>query len=105
MNRLMDTLERGSDDSLKEKLINDRQDILRAGSVLGILNVTPEDFMRNMAVPENLDLEKIERMINERSRARLEKNWAKADELREKLKDIGVVLEDGSKGTTWRFDV
>ena len=101
----MDTLERGSDNSLKEKLINDRQDILRAGSVLGILNVTPEDFMRNMAVPENLDLEKIERMINERSRARLEKNWAKADELREKLKDIGVVLEDGSKGTTWRFDV
>jgi cysteinyl-tRNA synthetase len=33
------------------------------------------------------------------------KDWAKADEIRERLKGMGVVLEDGAQRTTWRFDV
>ena len=44
-------------------------------------------------------------MIEERAAAKAIKDWTKADEIREHLKDMGIILEDGPKGTTWRFDV
>ncbi len=46
--------------------------------------------------------EKIEKLIKEREEARAEKNYAKADEIRNKLKDSGIILEDTPKGTTWK---
>jgi len=44
-------------------------------------------------------------MIEERNMARTAKDWAKADEIRMHLKEMGVVLEDDPKGTSWRLDV
>jgi cysteinyl-tRNA synthetase len=44
-------------------------------------------------------------MIKERAAAKAEKNWSKADDIRSRLREIGVILEDGPSGTTWRFDV
>jgi cysteinyl-tRNA synthetase len=44
-------------------------------------------------------------MIEDRNTARASKDWAKADEIRERLKGLGVILEDGPQGTTWRLDV
>ena len=46
-----------------------------------------------------------EKMIAERTAARSQKDWAKADEIRARLKEMGVVLEDGPGGTSWRLDV
>lgn len=44
----------------------------------------------------------IEGLIKEREQARVEKNWARADEIRKQLSDLGVVLEDTPSGTLWR---
>jgi len=44
-------------------------------------------------------------MIRERRDARAGKDWARADDIRDRLQEMGVVLEDGPKGTIWRFDV
>jgi cysteinyl-tRNA synthetase len=44
-------------------------------------------------------------MIEQRGAAKARKDWAKADGIRARLKEMGVILEDGPKGTTWRFDV
>jgi cysteinyl-tRNA synthetase len=44
-------------------------------------------------------------MIEDRTEARAAKDWAKSDEIRERLKGLGVILEDGPRGTTWRLDV
>ena len=43
----------------------------------------------------------IEALIAERTAARKEKNWAKADEIRNKLTEMGIVLEDTAQGVKW----
>ncbi len=44
----------------------------------------------------------VDSMIELRNQAKADKDWATADEIRDKLKVEGVILEDGPKGTTWR---
>ncbi len=49
---------------------------------------------------DDLDAE-IEDLIAQRAAARKEKNWAKADEIRDKIKAMGIVLEDTPQGVKW----
>jgi cysteinyl-tRNA synthetase len=42
-------------------------------------------------------------LIEERNQARKEKKWARSDQLRDQLKEMGVTIEDGKGGTTWRW--
>jgi cysteinyl-tRNA synthetase len=46
----------------------------------------------------------IEALITARSQARADKNWAKADELRDELKSMGVTIEDTPQGVKWKRD-
>lgn len=48
-----------------------------------------------------LDTE-VEELISQRQQARKEKNWKLADEIRDKLKDMGIVLEDTPQGVKWK---
>ncbi len=47
------------------------------------------------------DAAEIEALIEERTNARKEKNWARADEIRNKLTEMGIVLEDTPQGVKW----
>ena len=49
---------------------------------------------------ENLDAE-VEDLIEKRTEARKNKNWAEADAIRDKLKEMGIVLEDTAQGVKW----
>ena len=42
-------------------------------------------------------------LIEERNQARREKQWARSDQIREQLKDMGVTIEDSKDGTKWRW--
>lgn len=44
----------------------------------------------------------IEKLIEERQNARKEKNFARADEIRDMLKEQGIVLEDTREGVKWK---
>lgn len=66
--------------------------IIELGEVLGIGQKQKEN---------NLDSE-IEALINQRQQARKEKNWKLSDEIRDKLKDMGIVLEDTPQGVKWK---
>ena len=68
------------------------------GSVIGILQQEPEAFLQG----DNDDVAEIEALIATRNQARADKNWALADEARDKLTAMGIVLEDGAGGTSWR---
>ncbi len=43
-----------------------------------------------------------EQLIKEREEARKAKDWKKSDEIREKLKAEGIILEDSQRGTVWK---
>ncbi|MDO9959550.1 cysteine--tRNA ligase [Glaesserella parasuis] len=68
--------------------------------VLGLLEQDPETFLQGDA--NNDEVAEIEALIKQRNEARASKNWAMADEARNKLTAMGIVLEDGANGTTWR---
>ncbi len=75
------------------------------GSILGLLQQAPKTYLQNAASAESIEqlsAEEIERMIQQRLIARKARLYADADAIRQKLLDGGVVLEDGSQGTTWR---
>ncbi|MFB4165655.1 cysteine--tRNA ligase [Alteribacillus sp. JSM 102045] len=55
------------------------------------------------AKDEILD-EEIERLIKERIEARKERNFSRADEIRDSLKEQGIILEDTPQGTRWKRD-
>ncbi|EGR2413572.1 cysteine--tRNA ligase [Vibrio cholerae] len=68
--------------------------------VIGILYQEPEAFFQGSA--EDEDAAQIEALIKLRNDSRAMKDWANADLARDKLNEMGIVLEDGPNGTTWR---
>jgi cysteinyl-tRNA synthetase len=42
-------------------------------------------------------------LIAERNEARKQKQWARSDQIRDQLKEMGVTIEDSKDGTTWRW--
>lgn len=68
--------------------------------ILGILHFDPEVFLR--AKNESIDAGWVHAKIAERDQARVQKNWAQADRVRQELEEKGVILEDGPNGTIWR---
>ena len=49
---------------------------------------------------ESLD-DEIEKLIEARTQARKDRNWAEADRIRDELKAQGIVLEDTPQGVKW----
>ncbi len=75
----------------------------RLGGVLGVLQTDPGEFLRRGASSE-LDAAEIDRLVAERDQARLDKDWARADEIRDQLTALNVVVEDKAGGSSWRVD-
>jgi len=106
LNRRLDSGSLSTDPALRDDLERDRRNLLLAGSILGILDEDPEAFFEDLSGgPKQIDPVEIERMIEERARARARKDWTAADAIRDRLRERGVILEDGPKGTTWRIDL
>ena len=77
--------------------------LVHLGSILGILQNDPEAFLKaKLDNADGLSDEAIDQKITERIEAKQNKDWAKADQLRDQLKEQGIVLEDSSSGTIWR---
>ncbi|MFJ4052595.1 cysteine--tRNA ligase [Pseudomonas sp. NPDC089743] len=72
------------------------------GDVLGVLQLEADDFLRAGAEGK-VDAAEVEALIQARLQARADKNWAESDRIRDQLSAMGVVLEDGKGGTTWRL--
>ena len=103
MNKTMDS---PLDESSRARLSMERRHLTLAATVLGFLREVPEVFFEALAAStQATDSGEIEKLIEERNGARKDKDWAKADAIRRRLKDMGIVLEDGPKGTTWRYDL
>ncbi len=70
------------------------------GGVLGLLEQDPEAFFKGDEADD--EVAEIERLIKARNEARAAKDWPAADAARNRLTEMGIVLEDGAGGTSWR---
>ncbi len=72
-------------------------------AVLGILQDDPDGFLKGGNADEGLFEDEINRQIQARIAAKNNKDWAKADEIRDQLKAQGIIVEDIAGGTSsWR---
>jgi len=74
--------------------------LVRLAKIFGIVQRDPNDYFQGKL--DSKDVEKIEALIAERDQARADKDWNRADKVRDKLTNLGVVIEDSAQGTTWR---
>jgi cysteinyl-tRNA synthetase len=77
----------------KSDLLNRRELFLFADQVLGL------DLARPVAKKELTD--QMQKLLNERVKARSEKRWADSDELRVQLENLGLQIKDTADGQNW----
>ncbi|HET6489531.1 MAG TPA: cysteine--tRNA ligase [Syntrophales bacterium] len=90
-------------------VLNEAERTLReVGSVLGVLMEDPGVYFEKDRLREagkrGLKVDEIDALIDERLKARAEKNWKRADEIRDGLAAKGIVLKDSKAGTTWTIE-
>jgi len=69
-----------------------KKKIIELSNILGLLEKQENDLLD----------EEIEKLIQERQEARKAKNWALADQIRDALKEKGIILEDTPQGVRWK---
>ena len=99
-NRLMDAASEKGEDHITE-LSTLRALFKEVSGFLGIFDRTAEDFFAEVKKSAGVDAEFVEGLIVERNKARDDKDFKRADEIRDELKSKGIILEDSAEGTSW----
>jgi len=74
--------------------------LVALGKIIGLLQLDPAAFLQGEN--DNDEVAIIEALIVQRNQARIDKDWALADDARDKLNAMNIILEDSSGKTTWR---
>jgi len=88
---LYDVLKSDANDVTKREAINEIDSVFS----LGLRDAKPE-------VKREVDESRIESLIAERAEAKKNKNYARADEIRNSLAEEGIILVDTPQGTTYK---
>lgn len=77
-------------------------------NVMALFTEDPEKFLNALddilLRKKNLSREKIDELVQSRTAARTEKNWAKSDEIRKELSEMGISVQDSPTGSHWEVD-
>ena len=77
------------------------------GAILSLFQEEPDEFLKNLEdkllEKKNLNRKQIQELVDQRSLARKNKNFKTADELREKLKVLGVEVRDTDHASEWEL--
>jgi cysteinyl-tRNA synthetase len=92
------------DDADDETIRSLTAELLGDGELIGLLQEDPESWFKGTQAggEEATDDGAIDALVRERDEARAARDFARADELRDRLAEMGVVLEDGAGGTRWK---
>ena len=72
-----------------------------AGALLGVLQHAPDEwFVKRFG--DGVNVERINRLVVERHHARMDRDFEHGDRIRDELDQLGIALEDGPEGSTWR---
>jgi len=75
------------------------------GNILGLLELDPQAYLRGEAGEGDLADANVEALVVQRQQAKLDRNFALSDQIRDQLKVAGIVLEDSKEGTVWKREV
>jgi cysteinyl-tRNA synthetase len=75
-------------------------ELLANGELIGLLQANPETWFKG-ASDEAGDAA-IDELVRQRDEARANRDFARADALRDELTAMGIALEDGADGSRWR---
>ena len=79
-----------------------KAELIVGGGLLGLLQADPEAWFTNSVGSVGPSAEEIDSLVEERIAAKLNRDFERADQIRDDLEAQGVVLEDGPDGTQWR---
>ena len=83
-----------------ENKIKIKKQLLTAGNMLGILQKEPTTWFQGQG---DVDIEEIKALLEKRAKAKIDKNYALADDIRDKLTEMGIEIQDKSDGSAdWR---
>jgi cysteinyl-tRNA synthetase len=103
LNRRMDESGNQEDGTRLQSVL---ADFISVGKVLGIGTEDPAGFFQKKKTKvlkkEAVDGALVEKLIAERTQARNENNWSRADQIRDQLAAMNVLLEDRPEGTVWK---
>jgi len=106
-NKLLDEPKSAPKDVRLRTLARLRDDLRACGETLGIFRRVPSEFLlarrARLCKRRNIDAAAIEAKLLERTQARVAKDFARADEIRNTLKAQGIELMDTAAGTNWRI--
>jgi cysteinyl-tRNA synthetase len=94
---LVRVINQARDAGLGQELLSSAQDLLR--ELLGVLGLQVEKKSQEATQAAPF----IDLLVEVRRELRQQKLWALADTVRNRLTELGVVLEDTKEGTTWRW--
>jgi cysteinyl-tRNA synthetase len=90
-------------DLLKESA----QSIKTLAGILGLLRRNPDDYFKDLQTKHleavHMTQSELKQLIDERNNARANKDWGKADLVRDTLLKKNIELKDGPEGTTWKI--
>ena len=75
--------------------------LLLTSSLLGILQSDPSNWLKLDGDLSSIDSKKVEKLIAERMIAKEVKDFEKADQIRDELDAMGVIIKDSSSGSEW----
>ncbi|MBI4030945.1 MAG: cysteine--tRNA ligase [Proteobacteria bacterium] len=76
--------------------------LISAGNLIGILQGDPAAWLGYGRQGANIDESGINALLNERVAAKKEKNFARADAIRDELAALGIAIEDTPQGPKWK---
>jgi cysteinyl-tRNA synthetase len=82
---------------------NDKALFVSACRFVGLLNQNKEEWLSFKMSRASISEEEILKKIDERNKAREDKNYEEADKIRNELSDKGVLIEDKDGKTIWKF--
>ena len=77
-----------------------RSSFIKSANFMGLLFSKPSNWL--LKEDNNIDTKAIDKLIEERNQARQSRDFLVADNIRDKLLDMGIVLEDKNDITTWK---
>ena len=95
LHKLYDKASKGNDE--------DKQIFNSACNFIGLLQETKEEWLNHKKRKANISEAEIENKIELRIKARADKNYKEADNIRDYLLDKGVLIEDKDGKTIWKF--